>query len=247
MVETASVNVTTGKTTTQDNLGDRSAQVQKKIYHLRFSETENIIRKNVWKVLCKDFLQKYIAAESTVLDLGAGDGNFIINIQAKRRIAVDISPNVLSLKQHGIEEAFVASATDFSKVLREPVDVIFMSNLLEHMPSKFVMCEVLAECQRALKNSGLLLVIQPNIRYTGAAYWDFIDHHIALTDASLIEALKVSGFEICNIIPRFLPYSAKSRLSKLARYAWIVKLYLKLPYLWRVFGKQTFVVARRTD
>ncbi len=27
-----------------------------------------------------------------------------------------------------------------------------------------------------------MLVLQPNIRYVGGAYWDFLDHHLPLTD-----------------------------------------------------------------
>jgi hypothetical protein len=34
--------------------------------------------------------------------------------------------------------------------------------------------------------------------------------------------------------------------GKLPRWPWVVALYLKLPPLWRLFGAQFLVVARRT-
>lgn len=59
------------------------------------------------------------------------------------------------------------------------------------------------------------MILQPNIRYVGPAYWDYIDYHIALTEHSLVEALEVTGYRIERLIPRFLPYTAKSNLGRL--------------------------------
>jgi hypothetical protein len=43
---------------------------------------------------------------------------------------------------------------------------------------------------------------------------------------------------------RFLPFTSKSRLPK---WGWLVALYLRLrPAQW-LFGKQTFVVARKRE
>jgi hypothetical protein len=121
-----------------------------------------------------------------------------------------------------------------------------LSNFLEHLPTKQAVFEVLTECRKVLSRGGRLMVLQPNIRYVGAAYWDYIDHHIALTEKSLAEALEVSGFTIEVLLPRFLPYTAKSRSGALASGRLgkgLIALYLKFPILWRIFGSQTFVVA----
>ena len=217
------------------------------LYNLRFSTDEDRVRAETWKVLVRDFFQRFVRADAVVVDLGAGDGNFIRNIRAKRRIAVDLSPHVFNFASKGIE-VIQSPATELSQHLDMPVDVIFMSNFLEHLPNKRVLLEVLSECHKSLANKGRLLILQPNIRYVGSAYWDYIDHHIALTERSLEEALKISGFTIKRIIPRFLPYTAKSRLGGLLRgkhSGWFVKWYLKLPFFWRFFGQQTFVIARK--
>ncbi len=225
-----------GKKKTSQGVGREKA-----IYAKRFTEKEDKRRRRTWKALCRHFFQKYIAPEDTVLDIGAGDGLFIRNIIAKRRIVADLNPQVESLRAEDIEVLNVPAA-EIAEHLDGQVDVVFMSNFLEHLPSKILVLDVLQECFSVLKAGGKILILQPNIRYVGAAYWDYIDHHIALTEHSLAEALQTTGFQIKQIVPRFFPYTAKSRLGILAPFT---ALYLKLPILWRFFGKQTFVLAEK--
>jgi SAM-dependent methyltransferase len=130
--------------------------------------------------------------------------------------------------------------------ISEKADLIFMSNFLEHMPDKATLLNILAECKRCLKPGGKVMILQPNIRFVGVSYWDYIDHHIALTEHSLKEALEISGFKIDKLIPQFLPYTAKSgvgKISSLLPTKLVVSIYLKFPLLWKLFGAQTFVVA----
>ncbi|MDD2943718.1 MAG: class I SAM-dependent methyltransferase, partial [bacterium] len=174
-------------------------------------------------------------------------GHFIRNIKARRRLAVDLSPHVLELKKYGIEVMNIP-AGEIAGTLNEPADAVFMSNFLEHMPTKRIMLDVLKAAWDTLRPGGKLIILQPNIRYAGASYWDYIDHHIALTEHSLCEALEISGFSVEKCIPRFLPYTVKSGVGAVAassHTATMVSWYLKLPILWRIFGAQTFVIARR--
>lgn len=218
------------------------------IYTRRFTSSQDATRSATWKLLCTEFLQRYIHPYDTVVDLGAGDGHFIRNISAGRRIAVDLSPHVLCLEKDGIE-VIQAPGQTLATLLKGQVDVVFMSNFLEHMPNKKVVLDILDSCFACLRPGGRVMILQPNIRYVGAAYWDYIDHHVALTEHSLVEALEVCGFTIERLIPRFLPYTAKSRLGGVVsggNRSWIIRLYLRLPLLWRLFGAQTFVVATRS-
>jgi SAM-dependent methyltransferase len=231
---------------TEQNSANEGVGLEQEIYKKRFSSNEEAARNATWKVLVPKFFQRFVGRNSTVVDLGAGDGHFITNIVASTRIAVDLSPHVLELQNKGID-VHVVAATDFTKVVREPVDVIFMSNFLEHLPTKQVLLSVLEECHRALKPGGMVLILQPNIRYVGPAYWDYIDHHIALTEHSLSEALSITGYEVVELIPKFLPYTAKSMLGNLTgakSFSWLISLYLSVPFLWKIFGKQTFVAAK---
>jgi len=219
---------------------------EEEIYLKRFSPVEEDARQATWATLCRNFFQSYVPDCATVLDIGAGDGFFLKNIKAGRKIAVDLSAHARALESYGIE-VFTAPATELETYIKHPVDVIFMSNFLEHLPAKNLVLDVLSSALRVLKPDGRLLILQPNIRYVGPAYWDYIDHHIALTEHSLAEALDVTGFEVERMIPRFLPYTAKSSLGRAAggaRTEVLVSWYLKMPFLWKIFGQQTFVCAK---
>lgn len=117
-----------------------------------------------------------------------------------------------------------------------------MSNYLEHLPDSGAVVAQLRVVRELLRPGGRMIVLQPNIRFTKERYWDFIDHHTALTEASLIEAAEVAGLECQLMVPRFLPYTTKSRLPSSAA---LVRVYLRFPLLWRLFGQQTLFIAAR--
>ena len=89
-----------------------------------------------------------------------------------------------------------------------------------------------------------MLILQPNIRLVGAAYWDFLDHHTALTEKSLREAAELAGYETGQIITRFLPFTTKSRLPQAP---WLVRWYLRVPPVRWLLGKQSLYVGSRPD
>jgi dolichol-phosphate mannosyltransferase len=47
----------------------------------------------------------------------------------------------------------------------------------------------------------------PNIRFLAGEYWDFWDHHLALSDRSLAEGLENCGFNILENHDRILSYT----------------------------------------
>lgn len=213
------------------------------LYQTRFDAAEQERKNEIWKILCSQFFQKYVPENSHVLDLGAGFGEFINHIVALEKTAVDLNPDSASYLQADIR--FIQQpATQLTALQNNSIDIAFASNFFEHMPSKEILIEVVREAHRVLRPGGKLLILQPNIRYVGHAYWDFIDHHIALTDLSCIELLRNNGFSAEVVIPRFLPYTTKSALPQ---YPWLVKLYLSVPILWRLFGQQSFLVGIRQD
>jgi len=57
-----------------------------------------------------------------------------------------------------------------------------------------------------------------------------------------VEALGIAGFEVDKVIPAFLPYTTKSRLPQ---WELLVRIYLKIPFIWRILGKQVFVIGRK--
>jgi ubiquinone/menaquinone biosynthesis C-methylase UbiE len=218
--------------------GEEDPMIEK-IYQARFDSATIAAKKELWEVLVEDFLQDHVPTGAVVADIGGGYCEFINAVRCRQKFVVDLNPDVERYADPDVE-ILMSDASDIRGLADASVDVVFASNFFEHLPTKGVLFEVLAEMRRILKSGGKLLVIQPNIKYAYREYWDFIDHHIALTESSLGEALTISGFEIERCIPRFLPFSVNSSPSRSSR---LLKLYLRLPPIWRIFGKQTFMVG----
>jgi SAM-dependent methyltransferase len=122
------------------------------------------------------------------------------------------------------------------------LDVIFTSNFFEHLPAKSNVLATLSEAFRCLKSQGRLIALGTNIKYLPGEYWDFFDHQTILTELSLPEALELCGFVVERAIARFLPYTIVGG----PRYPLaFVRLYLALPWIWPIFGRQFLVIARR--
>lgn len=212
-----------------------------KLYEVRFSDAQVAAKERLWRVLCEDFFQKWIPEDATVLDLACGHGEFIRNIRASSRLAVDASSYGSRFLPSDIR-FFQCPANDLSQIESGSVDCAFTSNFFEHLPTKEVLDEVLQEVLRVLRPGGAFIALQPNIKYVGDAYWDFYDHRLPLSHLSAEEGFKKNGFEVEMLIPRFLPYTTKSRLPQAA---FLLRMYLKMPWLWKIFGKQFVLVASK--
>lgn len=212
-----------------------------RLYQDRFPEAELDEKRAIWQVLCSDFFSRYVPEGAVVVDVGAGYCEFINNIRAARRIAIDVNPDISRFAAAGVE-IIASPAWDMIGVEDSSVDVVFMSNFLEHLHSQEDVLATLRECQRVLRDGGRVMILQPNIRVLGGKYWDFFDHRTALSDRSLTEVLTLIGMRVTVCHARFLPYTTKSRLPKAAIF---VRWYLRLPILWRLFGKQAFLVAEK--
>ncbi|MEA2737020.1 MAG: hypothetical protein QOH05_327 [Acetobacteraceae bacterium] len=209
------------------------------LYRTRFEQTGLDRRDRVWKVLCKHFFDQRIPPGATVLDLACGYGEFINNVTAGRKFAVDLNPDAAQHLASGIT-FFNAPATDLSIIGHEVADVVFTSNFLEHLRDKKECDTVLAAVRDVLKPGGKFIVMGPNIRFTYREYWDFYDHYLPLSDLSLGEGLGIAGFRIEESIARFMPYTMN---NKTPTHDLLVRAYLALPLAWKVLGKQFLIVA----
>jgi SAM-dependent methyltransferase len=120
--------------------------------------------------------------------------------------------------------------------------VVFSSNFFEHLPGKEHLKKTLREAFRCLKPGGLLIAMGPNIKYLPGLYWDFFDHHTILTEASLAEVLVLTGFDLEKVVARFLPYTLVNAPQPPLI---LLKIYLALPWLWWIRGRQFLLVARK--
>ena len=207
------------------------------LYSLRFAGKAEE-RMAMWKVLCRDFFQRYVPRESRVLDLGCGSCEFINNISAREKTGVDIAAHAdetIAPNVHLIQ----SSVTDLRAIESNTQDIVFTSNLFEHLTREEIR-DCLQEVIRVLAPDGAFLILQPSIRWLPRDFWMFFDHITPIDDRALVEALVVAGFSIAEWIPRFLPFTTRSRIPQKP---WMVALYLRLRLVWRFVGKQSFIVA----
>ncbi len=210
------------------------------LYQRRFAGRQ-AYRQQVWRVLIEAFFARYLPADAAVLDLGCGHGEFINQVRSQTRYAMDLNPAAANLLAPGVR----LLAQDCSQPWPLPeasLQVVFTSNFFEHLPHKQALADTLAQARRCLKPGGRLIALGPNIKYLPGRYWDFWDHHLPLTELSLQEALRLCGFDLERCLPRFLPYSMSQGPSyPLA----LLRLYLRLPLLWRFLGKQFLLIGRK--
>jgi len=195
-------------------------------------------RDRVWRVLCSFLQKKYIAEDSVILDLGAGYGSFINNIKAGEKYALDKNPIIKERAAPGVR-TFVQDCTNLKTFEDNFFDVVFASNLLEHLERSEIE-KTIVETKRVLKNGGKLILIQPNFTYTYKDYFDDYTHKQIFTHTSLADLLRAFGFKIISVQPKFMPYTMR---SKLPTYSWLVKLYLLLPF--KPFAGQMLIVAQK--
>jgi len=212
----------------------------KKIYEKRFHDRSG--REAMWKVLVEDFFQKYIDEKDTVLDIGCGYGEFINNIRCKKKLAVDLNPETKKYLNKEVD-FYLTPSTRMSLIKNRSVDKVFISNFFEHIERKTIVGTV-KEITRILKPGGQVMILQPNIRLLPNDFWMFFDHITAVDDRALHELFESSGFILEKRIVRFLPYTAESNLPKNPIF---IKLYLKLPFLWYFFGKQSFLIFKKLN
>ncbi|CAM4078751.1 Undecaprenyl-phosphate 4-deoxy-4-formamido-L-arabinose transferase [Mycobacterium basiliense] len=210
------------------------------IYRNRFGHARES-RSAIWGVLVGDFFQAWVRRSDTVVDLGCGYGEFLNHVSAARRIGVDLNPDSASMLEPGVE-FYGGRADDLSFLVDDSVDVVFTSNLLEHLQSKAEVERTIAEARRVLKPGGHLIAMGPNIRFLGGDYWDFWDHTVPISDRSLIEVLESQHLKIIDHHDRFLPYTTRSPWPQAPV---LVRRYLRSPMMWPFFGKQFVIRARK--
>ena len=213
------------------------------LYQIRFEEAALPRKNEIWKILCNDYFSQLISHNDTLLDIACGYGEFINNIKASKKIAVDLNKDAPSFLNDDVDFNLL-SATKLSELGENVVDCAFTSNFLEHLPDKNALNKLLDELKIALKPGGKFIIMGPNLRYLAGEYWDFYDHHLGLTHLSLSEALQMKGYSIEKCVSRFLPYSTQGALPT---HPLLVKLYLKMPMFWPIMGKQFLIVAKNSS
>lgn len=202
-------------------------------FDTRFSHDPR--RAAVWRHLVR-YLARWIPADADVLELGAGYCDFSNAVAARSRVAMDLRDEFAAHAAAGVRTE-VGDCRDLSRFADGSFDVVFASNLLEHLDLAGNET-LLAHARRVLRERGRLVLVQPNYRLNPHEYFDDYTHVTAFSDRSLPDLLRANGFVVDHVEARFLPFSMKSRLS----FGHVlVPWYLRLPY--RPFAGQMLVVA----
>ena len=217
-----------------------SAADLKRIYQARFGGNP-AYRRKVWNLLVSNFFQKYVELGDTVLDLGCGYAEFIKTVRCAKKFAMDLNPDAPSYLDPSVKFLEQDCSSPW-QVESDSLNVVFTCNFFEHLSDKSALGRTLDEIFRCLVPGGKLIAMGPNIKHLPGSYWDFWDHHLPLTETSLGEGLSNRGFKIDKSISKFLPYT----MVKGREYPDLfLKLYLKFPIAWRIFGKQFLLIARK--
>jgi hypothetical protein len=199
--------------------------------------TQDARRNVLWSALWRYYFRRRIAPGDCVLDLGTGYGEFINNVVAARRLAVDTWTQLPDNVAPGVE-AHVGPADDLGWIADGAVDFAFASNLFEHL-SQEAFAATLAALRPKLSARGSLTILQPNYRYAFREYFDDYTHIAVYSHISLADFLTAQGWEVLEVRPRFLPLTIKSRLPVSPL---LIAAYLASPV--RPLGKQMLIRAR---
>src|SRR5215469_2535976 len=106
----------------------------------------------VWRSLWRFYFCRLISPTDCVLDLGCGYGDFINNVIARRRIAVDLWED-FPKHVHPDVERVVGSVTELDFIEDGAVDFAFAGNLFEHLSRENFAC-VLHILRKKLSSRG---------------------------------------------------------------------------------------------
>ena len=196
-------------------------------------------RQVVWAAVARH-LASYVPPDAAVLELGAGYCDWINNVRAARRVAVDIWPEMPSFAAAGVEPVVLDVSAGLASLGASTFDVVLASNFLEHFSPDEV-TSLAHGIATLLRPAGRFVVVQPNFRYAWRRYFDDYTHRSIFTDVSLPAMLRSQGFRILEVRPKFLPYSMQG--ARVPITGALVSAYLRSPF--KPMAGQMLVVAAR--
>ena len=210
-----------------------------RIYQYRFQLVSHEKKKIIWKIIA-DYFYEQLGRPVRILDSAGGMCEFINAVPSEERWTVDI---VDEIRKFAAPEVKLVIGDVLKVELPENYfDAVFISNFLEHLRSQEEVAFFLERMHRCLKPGGKLGVIGPNFKYCYREYFDFADHTVVLSELGVAEHLYGAGFKINKSYARFLPLSFRGGLPV---HPFLVNLYMRMPFVWWVLGKQFLFIAEK--
>lgn len=210
-----------------------------KIYYYRFQKIDQKNKIAVWNEISK-YIYNLLGKPKKILDPCAGSCEFLNSLEKAECWGVDIQNSILINKKSHIN-AIVSDIFE-ADLPKNYFNAIFISNFLEHLNSHEQLSIFIRKMRDCLAESGKICILGPNFKYSYKEYFDCFDHKLMLTHHSLAELLYSENLTINKIYNKFLPYSFRSKLPASRLFT---KLYLQMPYLWKIFGKQFLIIAEK--
>ncbi|MEB3319088.1 MAG: methyltransferase domain-containing protein [Cyanobacteriota bacterium] len=217
------------------------------LYAHRFDGITTETKARVWKEIA--FFIRQDAARlrgkknlDSILDPACGDGEFLNACvgRASYLCGCDLRP-----RSKGLDPSIDYHHATFQNLeIGHKFSLIWISNLLEHLPDPESVQDFLGACKQRLADDGIIVIMGPNIKYCASDYWDFADHLLPLSHLTIIEHLAAAKLHLLECAPRFLPYSFRSRLPA---HPLLTRAYLNIPMAWPVLGRQFLVRAAKTS
>jgi SAM-dependent methyltransferase len=211
-----------------------------RLYEYRFRGIDQRAREAVWTEI-SGWIHEQLGRPERVLDPAAGLGEFISQVPAKERWAVDRVAYDENDAARAGAKVVVADIMD-ADLPKDYFDAVWVSNFLEHLESQEAVADFLEKMRDSLRVGGRIAIMGPNFRFCADDYFDCADHTVVLTHIGVAEHLYAAGFEPTRVEPRFLPYSFRSRLPASPA---LTRRYLQTPAAWRLLGKQFLVIGER--
>lgn len=214
-----------------------------RIYQHRFDGISTKTKAAVWRRIASWIVRDAVQLRKgkpvrSILDPACGDGEFLNACVARGFL---LNGCDLRERSRHLEADIHFQRGSFQEVnLEEKHDLIWISNLLEHLPNPEAVQDFLNGCKSHLATNGIITIMGPNIKYCANDYWDFSDHLLPLSHFTVIEHLASAGLDVIALNDRFLPYSFRSRLPS---HPSLVQAYLSNSWAWPILGKQFLIRA----
>lgn len=111
-------------------------------------------------------VQNFRGAKGTLLDVGAGTGDFLVAAKQSGWHVLGIEPNAKAKALAQSKQ--ISFAKDIESVEDNSMDVITMWHVLEHVPD---LENNITQLKRILKPDGVLIIAVPNFKSYDAAYY----------------------------------------------------------------------------
>ena len=141
------------------------------------------------------------ANPASVLDLGCGTGMFTSYLAGRdigTVVGVDLNAALVEVARENVPDAefVVDDAVHYAQTCNRSFDVVFLLDLLEHVPRENIV-PLLRAVRECVADDGFVLVRTPNLNSLHAAGSFYVDftHVTPFTERSLVHVAKLAGFE----------------------------------------------------